>query len=668
MQIKNSFSFFLVVSSLFLAPLSYGQVANNKPLLQEGKKTLYQRVLTTPTCKLYAKPGDQSGAAQEAFSRYYVYQRQENAGKKWIEVGVDTVGKKIGWLDAACAVEWKMQMSLAFTNPANRTLSLFFKDRESIEKILDASDPAAAYAPILDSMTKVGRNPQVVAREPELYVDFRKNFYLLPILQAEEVMSDGGFNVRLLEVASVSRQDPAADPAVSPQAVQSSIKAFSAGVVFVMDSTLSMDPYIERMRAVMRNIYARMEKEKIDDKVKFGLVAFRSALSAVPAIEYNTRIYADPTQVKNGADFFEKIKDLKATKISTPKFDEDPYAGVKEALEKINWNEFGARYIVLVTDAGALDANDPLSTTKMDAQAIRVIAKEKGVALYVLHLKTPEGAKNHQSAQRQYDTLAFNSVANRPLYYSVDAGRVNVFGETIESLGQSLVTQIKQASMGEVVAGSALTAAQPTPTPSTAPATPPAGSTAAAIARDSALLGRAMQLAYLGGATNTKAPPFFKAWISDRDLVKQNIPTTEVRVLLTKAQLSDLSTVVTQIVEAANASLVSPTDMFDRLRSVAATMGRDPNDLRQGNAQKLGQMGVLGEYLDGLPYKSDVLGLDEEGWKAMSVAAQTQFMMRLNTKLRQYQSFNADTGSWVSLAKGSDPSEAVYPVPLESLP
>jgi hypothetical protein len=666
MHIKNFLALCFFVLSFLLAPLSFGQAANNKPLLQEGKKTLYQRVLTTPTCKLYVKPGDESGASQEAFSRYYVYQRQDIAGKKWIEVGVDTVGKKIGWLDAACSVEWKMQMSLAFTNPANRTLSLFFKERESIEKILDSADPSATYAPILDSMAKAGRNPQVVAREPELYVDFRKNFYLLPILQAQEVMSDGGFNVRLLEVASVSRQDPAANPAVSPQAVQSSIKAFSAGVVFVMDSTLSMDPYIERMRAVMKNIYARMEKEKIDDKVKFGLVAFRSALTAVPAIEYNTRIYADPTQVKNGADFFEKIKDLKATKISTPKFDEDPYAGVKEALEKINWNEFGARYIVLVTDAGALEANDPLSTTGLDAQAVRELAKEKGVALYVMHLKTPEGAKNHQSAQRQYDTLSFNSIANRPLYYSVDAGRVNVFGETIESLGQSLVTQIKQASMGEVVAGSALTAAQSAPAP--APTSPPAGTTAAAIARDSALLGRAMQLAYLGGATNTKAPPFFKAWISDRDLIKQNIPTTEVRVLLTKAQLSDLSAVVTQIVEAANASLVSPTDMFDRLRSVAATMGRDPNDLRQGNAQKLGQMGVLGEYLDGLPYKSDVLGLDEEGWKAMSVSAQTQFMMRLNTKLRQYQSFNADTGSWVSLAKGSDPSEAVYPVPLESLP
>lgn len=662
MNKSRSFSIALIVCFLFISAASHGQGQSNKPLLQEGKTTLYQRVLTTPTCKLFAKPGDQTGASQEAFSRYYVYQRQQNSGKQFVEVGPDTTGKKIGWLDSACTVEWKMQMSLAFTNPANRNLSLFFKDREPIEKILDSANPAAAYAPILDSMSKTGRNPLVVAREPELFVDFRKNFYLLPILQAEEVMSDSGFNVRLLEVASVSRQDPLANPAVNPKVVQSSIKAFSAGVVFVIDSTLSMDPYIERTRSVIKNIYARMEKEKLDDKVKFGLIAFRSALSAVPGIEYNTRMYADPTKVKNGADFFEKIKELKATKVSTPKFDEDPYAGVKEALEKINWNEFGARYIVLVTDAGALDSNDPLSTTGLDAQAVRELAKEKGVALYVLHLKTPAGVKNHQSAQRQYETLAFNSITNRPLYYPVDAGQVNIFGDTIATLGDSLVNQIKQASAGEPVAGSALNAS---PTPSTAAPAPSTPS--AAIARDAALIGHAMQLAYLGSVTGTQAPPFFKAWISDRDLVKQNIPTTEVRVLLTKGQLSDMSTAVKEIVEAANSSLVSPTAMFERLRSVAATMGRDPNQLRQGRSENLSKL-VLGEYLEGLPYKSDVLGLDEEAWKSMSVAAQTQFIIRLNTKLRQYQSFNEDTSAWVSLAKGSDPSESVYPVPLESLP
>jgi len=655
------------LSAALLFGLCFNALASNKPLLQAGKKTLYQRVLTTPGCKLTVKPGDQSGAAQEAFSRYYVYQRQQVTGKEWIEVGTDTVGKKIGWLDSACTVEWKMQLSLAFTNPAGRDLALFFKDRVSIEKIADSATPAQTYAPILENMKKTGRDPVVVAREPELFVDLKKNFYLLPILQAEEIKSDAGFDLRVLEVASVSKQDPNANPATSPQVVQSSIKAFNAGVVFVLDSTLSMDPYIERTREAVRNVYNRMEKEQLGDKVKFGMVAFRSSIKAVPGLEYVSKMYVDPTKVKDGADFLAKIKDLKATKVSSAKFDEDPYAGVYDALFNINWNEFGARYIVLVSDAGAIDSNDPLSSTSLNAERLREFAKEKGVAIYVLHLKTAAGAQNHASAKRQYDVLSFNAVANKSLYYPVEAGNVSMFGQTIDTMGAALVNQIKMASTGEVVAGSAASATGNPPPPPAAPAAAP-NATAAQIARDAELMGRAMQLAYLGDVTNAKAPPFFRAWISDRDLVQQNLPTTEVRVLLTKAQLSDLSSVVQQIVDAANASLVSPGDMFERLRSVAATMGRDPNDLRQANATKLGEMGLLGEYLDGLPYRSDILSLDEEGWKSMSVSAQTQFMMRLNTKLRQYQIYNQDVGSWVSLAKDSPPSEHVYPVLLESLP
>lgn len=655
------------LSAALLFGLCFNALASNKPLLQAGKKTLYQRVLTTPGCKLTVKPGDQSGAAQEAFSRYYVYQRQQVTGKEWIEVGTDTVGKKIGWLDSACTVEWKMQLSLAFTNPAGRDLALFFKDRVSIEKIADSATPAQTYAPILENMKKTGRDPVVVAREPELFVDLKKNFYLLPILQAEEIKSDAGFDLRVLEVASVSKQDPNANPATSPQVVQSSIKAFNAGVVFVLDSTLSMDPYIERTREAVRNVYNRMEKEQLGDKVKFGMVAFRSSIKAVPGLEYVSKMYVDPTKVKDGADFLAKIKDLKATKVSSAKFDEDPYAGVYDALFNINWNEFGARYVVLVSDAGAIDSNDPLSSTGLNAERLREFAKEKGVAIYVLHLKTAAGAQNHASAKRQYDVLSFNAVANKSLYYPVEAGNVSTFGQTIDTMGAALVNQIKMASTGEVVAGSAASATGNPPPPPAAPAAAP-NATAAQIARDAELMGRAMQLAYLGDVTNAKAPPFFRAWISDRDLVQQNLPTTEVRVLLTKAQLSDLSSVVQQIVDAANASLVSPGDMFERLRSVAATMGRDPNDLRQANATKLGEMGLLGEYLDGLPYRSDILSLDEEGWKSMSVSAQTQFMMRLNTKLRQYQIYNQDVGSWVSLAKDSPPSEHVYPVLLESLP
>lgn len=38
--------------------------AADKPLLQEGKKTLFQRVLTTPGCHMSAAAGGPAGAEQ----------------------------------------------------------------------------------------------------------------------------------------------------------------------------------------------------------------------------------------------------------------------------------------------------------------------------------------------------------------------------------------------------------------------------------------------------------------------------------------------------------------------------------------------------------------------------------------------------------------------------
>lgn len=636
--------------------------AADAPLLQPGKKTIHQRVLTTPNCKLTNKAGDKEGEVQVTFSRFYVYGRKQVGGEEWVEVGPDTTGKKAGWLPASCAVEWKMQMSLAFTNPAGRDPLLFFKDKAGIEKIVDAKDPAKLMAPILSNMKKEGRDPLIVAREPEYAVDIQKQFYLLPILDAEEVRSEAsGLDMRLLHVASVSKPSENISKE-SESASQSRIKGFNAAIVFVIDSTLSMDPYIDRTREAVRKVYDRIEKEKFGDKVKFGLIAFRSNIKAVPALEYLTKTYADPTQIKDGKDFLGKIADLKATKVSSALFVEDSYAGVMEAIQKVDWNQFGGRYIVLITDAGAIDGNDKLTSTGLDASRLAAEAKLRGIGLYVLHLKTPAGVRDHQSAEAQYRELSMNAVVSKSLYYPVDAGNVSVFGQMVDGLADSISSQVKLAEQGEMSVGSAMA--------STTSSIPVAGSdkTSATLAQDAALLGRAMQLAYLGDVTKTTVPPVFQAWISDRDLVDQKIATTDVRVLMTKSQLSDLSDAVRKIADAANDGLISPKDMFERLQSVAATMGRDPNQLKQDKVTKLSELGLLGEYLEGLPYKSDVLNLDEDGWKSMSVSQQQQFIRRLSTKLKHYQIYNADVDRWISLAKDSDPSSFVFPVPLETLP
>lgn len=135
-------------AALLALSLSPVLQAADQPLLQAGKKTLFQRVLTTPTCKLGNAAGDAAGTAQPAFSRFYVYERSTAGAQEWLRVGPDTQGKSIGWLPGDCTVEWKMQLTLAFTNPANRDRMLFFKERSQLEGILDAPDPVSRVAPL----------------------------------------------------------------------------------------------------------------------------------------------------------------------------------------------------------------------------------------------------------------------------------------------------------------------------------------------------------------------------------------------------------------------------------------------------------------------------------------------------------------------------------------
>lgn len=181
-----------------------------------------------------------------------------------------------------------------------------------------------------------------------------------------------------------------------------------------------------------------------------------------------------------------------------------------------------------------------------------------------------------------------------------------------------------------------------------------------------------MQLAYLGREQGTQAPTLFRAWLSDRDFANPDMPTTEVRLLLTKNQLSDLRDVVKAILDAGEQSqdpdAVSTADFFDLLRSSAAHLARDPNQLTNPDATKLGDLGLLGEYLDDLPYKSDVMNLTSDTWEQWSIGQQEDLLDKLRSKLRHYILYHDDTDRWVSLSETGEPGEDVYPVPIDALP
>jgi hypothetical protein len=351
------------------------------------------------------------------------------------------------------------------------------------------------------------------------------------------------------------------------------------------------------------------------------------------------------------AGFLNAVKDLSAATVSTPRFDEDSLAGVMSALKEIDWSRFGARYIVLITDAGPLSGNDPLSSTKMNADQVRLYAKDQGAAIYTLHLLTPAGAKDHAGAKSQYEILSTYPGVTKPLYYPIAEGSVDKLGTAVELLADAVVKQIEDASSGKSTIGA-----------------DPAAQAKSDIGADTAAVGHAMRLAYLGRAAKTTAPKLVQSWMIDRDFAKPSVATVDVRVLLTKAQLSDLQQTLKGVLDAAHEKQFDPAGFYDAVKSVAAALGRDPAKLQDPKATSLSQMGLLGEYVEGLPYKSAVLNIDADTWKSWPIAQQNYFLDELERKLALYKAYNEDVSRWVTLTPGAPASEQVYPVPLDALP
>jgi hypothetical protein len=69
--------------------------------------------------------------------------------------------------------------------------------------IAEADDAAAKVAALRKEIAATGKTADgtVIAEEPAQYVDIRKQFYLLPILQAHDAMLASGFRVSSVEVA-----------------------------------------------------------------------------------------------------------------------------------------------------------------------------------------------------------------------------------------------------------------------------------------------------------------------------------------------------------------------------------------------------------------------------------------------------------------------------------
>jgi serine/threonine-protein kinase PpkA len=333
--------------------------------------------------------------------------------------------------------------------------------------------------------------------------------------------------------------------------------------------------------------------------------------------------------------------------VSSHSFNEDAFAGVMQAVNGMDWSGYGGRLILLVSDAGSLRSSDPYSSTRMNEAEVRQAALGKQIKIYALHLKTDAGQKNHAFAEQQYRTLTADANPRiGDLYVPVPGGDVQTFGARVSDIGSVFADLVHQVRSGQ-------------------PQIAPSLSAAPSVADKSVAIGYAMRMDFLGQQSGARAPQLVSAWTSDRDLINPALPMFQVCVMLSKLQLNDLQQSLKLIVDAARKTQTSPTDFFQEIASASAYMSRDPSALRQG--ANLARSGVLGEYLEGLPYRSKSLSMTQDLWLSLSVGEQEDFIEELESKIRLYETFHNDLANWVHFGD-AEPGDALYRVPLSTLP
>ncbi|CAB1079813.1 serine/threonine protein kinase PpkA [Olavius algarvensis Delta 1 endosymbiont] len=657
-RIKACCRALMVVTCLMLVWVEAAPAQKCKPLLIPGKRSIFQQVITHPGANLYAS-ASQTSAILEArikpFTVYYVYDRTSADDADWLKVGLSSNCEINGWVRGDKISEWRQSLTLVFTERQGRQPVLFFKDLEALDTLAGSASPseeamqlASQFEAIQMENSAAPSGFPILAMEPSEEAVSRTRFYLMPIFQTVELFE----GVKFLELASI-------DPGTWQLPQESDLRT---SIVFVIDTTISMKPYIDRTREAVRNIYDAIQQAGLSDKVAFGLVAFRSSTEKTPDLEYVSKVLSDLRDGRQRVEFESALAAAEEAGVSSHSFNEDAFAGLKTALDKLNWAPYQSRIMLLITDAGPIRNNDPFSSTGMNEAEIADMAAAKGVRTFVLHLRTPlaERLNNINYAEAQYRALTGQSdSAIGDLYLPIDASDteagVRTFGRVVEGVGAQMVRLVQAASAGERLQ---------------MPDQPSSGTdgVVADAERKAAILGYAMQLEFLGRRGKIQAPQVVTSWVSDMDLVRPDTPSFKVTVLLTKNQLSDLYQRLRVILDQAQRTKrTGARDFFQGILSAAAQISRDPTQFSLKPNQNLGQLGLLGEFLDDLPYRSSIMRLTEEDWYRMSVGEQQALVDDIKSKIKRYQQYNNDVSNWISFGS-TDPGDSVYRVPLSMMP
>lgn len=633
-------------------------------------------VVTDPngTTRLLSLPGAQLMRRGEypkelaPFTILYTHGRIDAGDERWFEVGRsrETVEGRIRESETE---EWRSMLVMQYASQAGRERAVFFREPDDVSVILRShfNGPESSRNFYADLYSGDFDGDRIMAIEPERPVRSDRAPYFMPIIDFRRDVFDNleETPVFLLQLAAVNLQTASrfdADPVgeaktTGPNAT--ALREMRAGIVFVVDTTISMGPYIDAVREFLH--FMRSEADRVaPGQVDFGLLGYRDYLDHNPRLEYLVRTYL-PLGPQNRTTFDSAVASIRPSSVPTQDWREDAFAGVQTAIDRLDWQPYDARFLVLVTDAGARTVGDPLAADpELGPQQIGRLAERRGISLQIMHMQTPEGQSDHPIATELYRNVVQASGDAASRYYMIRGDAPARFADALSQAGTAILASLETMSQGQMIEREALAGNDPILQDLLDPTTVRLETAADARQVASAFGDQffVFQQEYLGRLEEGEAPDFYRAWVADRDLINPAVASMQVKVLVTRNQLSDLAARLRDIVRRLDERETGTQDAFLTIAGLSGITTYDPN---------LAISDLLPEYLSNLPYVSTFMNLTAEQWASLGLQQQGELLAQVRDRINLLEAINLSSAGWLPLPGRTD-GEEVYPLNLDDLP
>jgi serine/threonine-protein kinase PpkA len=627
-----------------------------------AKTRLPLRVLPRVSSSIYESKDPNSRVVESdvpAFVPLYVFERSNVSYADplrptgWFGVGKD-LNTPIGYVKAADALEWKSAVVVSYTHRGvgenERKPVIMFKDRKPLEQlVLDPQLPerSARYYRQLASRDVPA---EVITREPDTFVDIRKKFYLLPVLESIDLSDQGLDDARLLQIAAA-----VPDKRARPEQQCSTERADFArcaretgtvgdnelriNVVYVIDFTESMQPYIDVVTNATRDS-ARILSEVTgrEDRVRFGLIGYRDHADSSKTFEFVVKNFTP--ELVNQRQFVQVIQQHGKTRDGGD-YAEDVFAGVLEGLNS-KWDPGAIKLVFLIGDASGHEPSHKFASTKHDSRSVRQLATEQGVNVASFYIKAARATYDWERGIEQFRILAENPGVPVASGRAVDENPTEIGNAILEVTREWRDRLIKLH--GDKLAR--------------APARGPAGANPFSEAFRAALV------EFVGKAT--EPPKDITAWVADRDLTNLARRAFDVHVLVSRKDLDELTRGLQDLVDAYEGAKLTNETFFKTLQAMTTLRGLDGGDVSKATA--LARTNLLPRWIESLPYKSQITAMKFSDFEDMTADKSQQLQAKLRSLITTYKSIAERQDSWVRLNEVMKYEDHVYPLLLDNLP